>query len=175
MPQDSRPPPSGDAGICVGEAQPTDIADLAELEEQAFASDRLSRRRLAALARSPTAHLLVARRDGRLAGYALLLTRRNSRAARLYSLAVAPDSTGGGLGSRLLAAAEAAALERGAESLRLEVRTDNAAAIRLYERHGYRLIGRRNDYYEDGAAALRYARDLDAGAAGRPLPLGRAA
>lgn len=175
MPQDSRPPPSGDAGISIREAHPTDITDLAALEEQAFASDRLSRRRLAALARSPTARLLVAHRDGELAGYALLLTRRNSRAARLYSLAVAPGSAGHGLGSRLLTAAEAAALERGAESLRLEVRTDNAPAIRLYERHGYRLIGRREGYYEDGATALRYARDLGAKAVGRPLPLGRAA
>jgi ribosomal-protein-alanine acetyltransferase len=161
--------------MSIREAHPTDIADLAALEELAFASDRLSRRRLAALARSPTARLLVAHREGELAGYALLLTRRNSRAARLYSLAVAPGRAGRGLGSRLLTAAEAAARERGAESLRLEVRTDNAAAIRLYERHGYRVIGRRDDYYEDGAAALRYARDLRAAAAGPPQPFGRAA
>ena len=38
---------------------------------------------------------------------------------------------------------------------------DNAAAICLYERLGYRLIGRIQGYYADGIDALRYERDLD--------------
>jgi ribosomal-protein-alanine acetyltransferase len=171
MPEDSLPPPPDNAGIRIGEAQASDIDDLAELEAQAFASDRLSRRRFAALVKSPTASLLVARWGGRLVGYALVLTRRGSCTARLYSLAVAPWSAGRGIGSRLLAAAEAVALARGADSMRLEVRTDNAAAIHLYERRGYAKIGRRDGYYEDGAAAFRYARDLRAASPS----LGRAA
>jgi ribosomal-protein-alanine acetyltransferase len=161
MPEESLPHPrGGGAGIVIREARPGDIEELARLEESAFATDRLSRRRLKALAASATAALLLARSGGRLLGYALVLTRRGSRAARLYSLAVDPQSTGRGVGSRLLAAAESAARTRGATSLRLEVRVDNAAAIRLYEGKGYRPIGRRESYYQDGAAALRYARTL---------------
>ena len=44
--------------------------------------------------------------------------------------------------------------------LRLEVREDNARAIRIYEQNGYRRIGREPDYYEDGATALRYEKTL---------------
>ena len=51
-------------------------------------------------------------------------------------------------------------MRAGAERLRLEVRADNATAISLYERRGYVPIGRRDDYYEDGAPALRYEREI---------------
>ena len=71
-------------------------------------------------------------------GYAVVLTRRGSRSARLYSIAVAAEAAGRGIGSRLLAAAEEAARRRGADRLHLEVRADNSTAIRLYERAGYR-------------------------------------
>ncbi len=40
--------------------------------------------------------------------------------------------------------------------MRLEVRSRNRRAIALYERQGYRRFGRIEDYYEDGATALRY-------------------
>jgi ribosomal protein S18 acetylase RimI-like enzyme len=142
------------------------------LEARVFASDRLSRVRLRALARSETAFLVVAERGRSLVGYALVLTRRGSSVARLYSLAVAPEAARGGVGSRLLAAAESFAAKHGARRLRLEVRADNAAAVSLYERRGYGPIGRREDYYEDGMAALRYERALRRAA---PSSLGRAA
>ncbi len=44
--------------------------------------------------------------------------------------------------------------------LRLEVREDNSRAIRIYEKSGYRKIGREPGYYEDGATALRYEKTL---------------
>lgn len=160
MPEDRSRPTRGRADIRIREAQRSDIDDLVALEAKAFASDRVSRRRFMAHAQSASAALLVARQDGVLVGYALVLTRRDSPAARLYSIAVDPRATGRGVGARLLAAAEAEAGRLGARYLRLEVRTDNATAIRLYEGNGYQTIGRREDYYEDGAPALRYQRHL---------------
>lgn len=171
MPEDSPRASKGPAVIRIRAAQRFDIDDLVRLEAKAFASDRLSRRRLAAHTVNSAAALLVATTDGEIAGYALVLMRRGSSAARLYSLAVDPDMSGQGVGSTLLAAAEEAALSKGAAHLRLEVRVDNDAAIRLYERGGYRLVGHRENYYEDGAAALRYVRSLSA--ATRPVSTGR--
>jgi ribosomal protein S18 acetylase RimI-like enzyme len=55
---------------------------------------------------------------------------------------------------------EKAAADRGCRRLRLEVRQDNAAAIRLYERRGYRRFAARGTYYEDGADAWRYEKCL---------------
>jgi ribosomal protein S18 acetylase RimI-like enzyme len=76
----------------------------------------------------------------------------------------------------LVRALEEEARRRGASRMYLEVRVDNAAAIRLYEKLGYRSIGRREDYYEDGAAALLFARELaDVPLNARPKHLSRAA
>jgi ribosomal-protein-alanine acetyltransferase len=160
MAEDSPRLRTGNTDLRIRKAQSSDIDDLVRLEAKAFSSDRLTRRRLWAHLRSERSSLLIIEQGGKLAGYALVLVRRGSAAARLYSLAVHPRATGQGIGSRLLAAAESAARGLGATSLRLEVRVDNASAIRLYERNGYRTIGRREDYYADGAAAFRYARDL---------------
>jgi ribosomal-protein-alanine N-acetyltransferase len=158
MPEDGRPLPG--SGFVIREAHSTDIDALARLEADRFACDRLSRRSLAALARSPSACLLVACRGGRPIGYAVLLTRRGGRAARLYSIAVAAEEAGRGVGSRLLAAAEEAARLHNAERVHLEVRADNPGAVALYERAGYRPIGERPGYYEDGMTALLFALTL---------------
>jgi ribosomal protein S18 acetylase RimI-like enzyme len=160
MPDERGLPPLRDTDLRIREARSADLGALSELEASVFATDRLSRRRFAALMKSPSVSFMVAADGKAVVGYVLLLTRRGGRAARLYSLAVAPGSAGRGVGSRLLAAAETAALERGADALRLEVRRDNAGAIQFYERRGYQLIGRHEDYYEDGMTAVRYARAL---------------
>jgi ribosomal protein S18 acetylase RimI-like enzyme len=99
------------------------------LERSVFASDQLSRRSMRRLLQSPTGAVLVLEEDGRLGGAAVLLFRTRSAAARLYSIAVAPQRSRHGLGAMLLEAAEAAAVARGCRSMRLEVHAANAAAI----------------------------------------------
>jgi len=86
--------------------------------------------------------------------------RKFRRIARLASIAVAPNRGGLGLGGKLLDAAEETARGHGCERLRLEVRADNGAGIRLYERRGYTRFAVRPDYYEDGMEAWRYERRL---------------
>jgi ribosomal-protein-alanine acetyltransferase len=134
-----------------------DLDALARLEAVSFPTDKLSRRSFMRFVRSPTADLLVAARSDRVLGYALVLCRRSGRSARLYSIAVAAEEAGRGVGSRLLAAAEARAKARGAERLTLEVRSDNPAAINFYRRRGYQEIGTRKDYYEDGMSARLFS------------------
>jgi ribosomal-protein-alanine acetyltransferase len=137
-----------------------DLEQLEALENEVFATDRISRRSIRRFLTSPGAALIVAERAGELAGYALALFRPRAAAARLYSIAVAPRFAGVGVGSRLLSAAEMAACERRYRSIRLEVRVDNAAAIALYRKAGYRPFGRYPQYYDDGADALRLERPL---------------
>lgn len=138
-----------------------DIDGLLRLEEAAFASDRLDRRAFRHAVASPTILALAAPGPDGLAGYVLMQVRRGSRLARLTSVAVAPDRAGQGLGRALLRAAETAAREAGCDRLRLEVRADNEAARRLYERAGYTRFAVVAGYYEDGEAAWRYERRLD--------------
>ena len=153
-------------------ATPDDIDALSAIEEAVFATDRISRRSFRALIARPTAATLVAEDDGEVAGYAMILFRRGTGMARLYSLAVSPGRTGAGLGRRLLAAAEDAAKRHDRIMLRLEVREDNLGAIGLYRKSGYRQIGRIADYYEDGMAALRFEKRLrdDEGLPEGPTP-----
>jgi ribosomal protein S18 acetylase RimI-like enzyme len=137
-----------------------DVAAILAIEHDAFAGDRLSPRSLRRLIKSPSAAVLVAERNGAPAGYALVLFRRGTFVGRLYSLAVAEEFAGRGIGSRLLAAAEQEALARDCLFMRLEVRAKNRRAAALYERSGYRQIGNIPDYYQDGATALRFEKWL---------------
>ena len=148
---------AGDA-VTIRPGEAGDLTALVALEEKAFPTDRLDRRNFRHALRSPTITLLVAAQGGRLVGYATLMRRRGSTLAHLASIAAA--ESGRGLGRGLLRAAEAEARRAGCDRVRLEVRTDNGAARRLYQGAGYRRIATEPDYYEDGSAADRYERPL---------------
>lgn len=137
-----------------------DLDALVELEQRSFSSDQLSRRQLARHVRSDSAALLVAIRDHALLGDALVFFRHGSAVARLYSLVISDHARGQGLGRDLLAASERTALKRHGKEMRLEVRSDNQQAIKLYEKAGYALRDVRPRYYEDGADARRYQKRL---------------
>jgi [ribosomal protein S18]-alanine N-acetyltransferase len=137
-----------------------DLDALVALESAAFAVDLLTRRSFRNFLSSPHACLTVAEENGKLAGYALVLFRPRSALARLYSIAVAPHIGRRGVGTLLLAAAEAAARRRRCRALRLEVHEHNTRAIARYEKSGYRLFGHRYDYYDDRATALRFEKPL---------------
>lgn len=147
-------------------ARPADIDALVEIEEAAFGHDRISRRSFKRLLERRSALTLVAERDGGIAGYVMVLTRRGVTAARLYSLAVASAFLGKGVGASLLDAAEEEMLAEGRLVMRLEVRPDNDGALALYRRAGYRETGRADGFYEDGSPALKMEKLL-AGAGGR--------
>lgn len=144
----------------VRHATPADLPAIEAIETAVFEGDRLSRRSLRYFLAANTATMLVLAFNDHVAGYSLVALRKGSARGRLYSLALDPSEHGRGLGRFLLGASERAAKARGATSMRLEVRTDNAAAIMLYEKNGYRLFGRIEDYYEDGGAALRFEKPL---------------
>ncbi|TIO73833.1 MAG: GNAT family N-acetyltransferase [Mesorhizobium sp.] len=144
----------------IRKARASDVDDLAAIEKAVFSGDRLSRRSFRQFIERETAEMLVAENTGHVAGYAVVLFRKGSGVARLYSIAVGPFFGNLGIGRQLLAAAEEAAYEHDRMMLRLEVREDNQRAIRIYEQAGYRKIGREPDFYEDGATALRYEKTL---------------
>lgn len=141
-------------------ATPADLDGLINLENATFNSDRLSPRQWKRHLGSACASILVVELDGLFCAAAVLFFRKGSPLARLYSIAVAAELRGRGIGDVLLKMCEDEAADRGCTRLRLEVRSDNGAAQRLYERHGYRLIANRPGYYEDGATALCYEKRL---------------
>lgn len=143
----------------IRKARRADAAAILTLEKY-FPGDRLSRRSVRALLRARSAQVLLAESGRQALGAAVLLTRRNSRTARIYSVVVAPPARGAGLGRALVESAEAAARRRGCRAVSLEVRENGRAARALYRKLGYRELARLPDYYEDGAAALRLGKVL---------------
>ncbi|HEU0277661.1 MAG TPA: GNAT family N-acetyltransferase [Rhodanobacteraceae bacterium] len=137
-----------------------DLDALVALEEATFTSDRISRRQWRRHLDSASVAVLAADTAGRIDAAAVVCYRRNSRKARLYSLAVDALARGTGTGSALLAAAEADARARGCTSMHLEVHVGNTAAVTLYEHRGYRRGAYVPRFYEDGGDAWRYAKAL---------------
>ena len=141
-------------------AESRDLDALLAIENAVFDSDRISRRSFRHFLTSPHAILRLAEDAAGIAGYYLVLSRRGTAAARLYSLAVGPGRRRAGLGAALLADAETAAYEADRALLRLEVGAGNAAARALYKRAGYREVARLPGYYEDGDDGIRMEKPL---------------
>ncbi|MGC1548259.1 MAG: N-acetyltransferase [Rhodanobacter sp.] len=154
-------PTPATAAVRVRRAELSDLDDLVALENSTFDSDLLSRAQYRRHLDSDTALVLVASANHRrFLGTAVVFFRKGSRVARLYSIASKPEARGKGVGTALLDAVEAAARQRRCVAVRLEVRDDNANAVRLYERHGYKHIGHYPHYYQDGSHAWRYEKSF---------------
>lgn len=72
-------------------------------------------------------------------------------AAEVLTVGVIPAARRGGIGERLLAMLLDEARRRGATEVFLEVRVDNEAAQRLYEKAGFVRVGMRRGYYAGGS------------------------
>ncbi len=145
-----------------------DIEALLKLEAGFPEPDRFDRRTWRRLLAGRSIIIVREETDEGLCGSAVLLFRRNSQVARLYSITVAEQARGRGIGRALLEACESAAKARGCRFIRLEVRQSNSSAIRLYQTGGYRVIGALESYYPDGEAALRMEKSLNAPFNGAP-------
>ncbi len=94
----------------------------------------------------------VAAARGRIVGYAI--ARIVEPEAELHMIAVRPESGRLGYGTRMLEYVLGEVRRRGCAVIRLEVGAQNAAALKFYERGGFRIVGRRAKYYNDGSDAL---------------------
>jgi len=154
------------ASCTVREARLADLDRLVEIETRAFSGDLLSRRALRYLITRAQAITLVAvvQAEAQVAepvvGYIVVLLRRGSDAGRIYSLAVDPDWRGRQIGGILLEQAEERLRRERRHRIRLEVRSDNEAALRRYHGAGYEVVGSEPGYYEDGETALKMEKDL---------------
>ena len=137
------------------EASVDDLDAIMAIEESEFTSDAWSRAMMREEIRSRHTRYLVAEDAGELVGYAGLLCPVGAHEGDVQTIAVLASARRAGLGRRLLRALVAAAAERGAREVFLEVRADNPAAQSLYRSEGFEEIGVRPAYYQpDGVDAL---------------------
>lgn len=115
---------------------------------------------LAELLALPGTFGLMAVEESLHAPLGFVLLRIAADEAEILTIAVDPHRRRRGVGRKLIEAAAAVAVARGAAALFLEVAEDNAPALGLYEGAGFRTVGRRPGYYRraTGAAAARTMR-----------------
>ena len=74
---------------------------------------------------------------------------RNTVTGHILTIDVSFACRNKGIGAGLLEKMEKLFKEKGVKTCRLEVREDNVAALRLYQKLGYRKAGKLKNYYGD--------------------------
>ncbi|MDR3477475.1 MAG: N-acetyltransferase [Gammaproteobacteria bacterium] len=137
-----------------------DTAALIQLENASFTTDIISSASLRRLLKVESAEILVFEDENHIIGSLILLFRKNSKTARIYSLAVLQQHRRSGIAAHLYHAAEKSATKRSLENIILEVHPDNHAALRFYEKNGFQTFGRYSHFYECGSDAIRMKKKL---------------
>ncbi len=118
---------------------------MAELEQRCFSlpwSENTIRGEL----KNPVGLYFGAFDSGRLAGYAGMQIVLDE--GHITNIATAPEMRRRGVADSLLRELLAAAEARGVRFAMLEARESNLAALSLYKKHGFLVVGRRRGYYE---------------------------
>lgn len=144
-----------------------DLDAIMAIENRSFPSDAWSSETMAAELASPHGRYLVDEHEGAVVGYGGVRALQGSADADVQTIALLAEYRGQGRGRTLLRALLAAASERGAREIFLEVRADNPSAEGLYLAEGFEEIDRRPHYYQpDDVDAIVMRRELQ----GHPVP-----
>lgn len=135
-----------------------DLPDIVKLEETFEPGDRFSEQSYRYLIRSNSFVWVL--EDTEFIGTAVVLVRKNSKTARLYTVAISEKFRGQGLGKRFITDIVEKLTSLGYNKLSLEVKESNINAWKLYESLGFKLQNLIENYYADGSTAKRYVKDL---------------
>lgn len=126
---------------------------------------RFPRRYMRRLIDSVDAFTWIAEEGGRIAGFSIADIRGDPGGLFAYieTIEVLPDDRGRGIGNELLRRIEGSARDRHAAAIWLHVESVNGGAIRLYEAHGYRCMGREENFYARSRAGFIYRKALGSG------------
>ena len=122
---------------------------LYEIEKQCFKQEAFTKQQLAYLLTDYNAIGLAARVNGEIAGFAIARVdiRRNAAFGHILTVDITPAYRRKGIAQKLLHEVETIFREKGIKECRLEVREDNVAALNLYQKLGYKKVGKLEKYY----------------------------
>lgn len=105
-----------------------------------------------------TRKYIVALDDNEIIGYAGIALAGD--VADIHTLTVLPAFRRRGIASQMLKELEEWATQKGIANFMLEMREGNAEAQPLYEKYGYQVISRRDNYYAPGIHALIMRKEI---------------
>lgn len=126
-------------------AAPEDLEQLKNLEEQCF-SIPWTREQLES--QLPDEHhcFILAKENNQVLGYVGMMYVLDE--GYISNVAVAPEARRRGIGDNLIEVLMKRARELSLSFVTLEVRESNMAAISLYKKHGFQMVGLRKKYYD---------------------------
>jgi len=124
-----------------------DLDEIYFLEIECFGDDAYPKSFFEYVLRDRETIFLKALVRGELAGFIVGRYFKKLGIGQVYSIDVAEKFRRRGIGSALLREFEKELSKLGAREVVLQVSVDNIPAIRLYEKNGYRIVGRIRGYY----------------------------
>jgi len=127
------------------------LGKLYEIEKQCFGQEAFTKQHLTYLLTAYNAIGLAARVNSEIAGFAIARVDigRNTSFGHILTVDIAPAYRRKGIAKKLLQEIETIFREKGIKECRLEVREDNVAALNLYQKLGYKKVGKLEKYYGD--------------------------
>jgi ribosomal-protein-alanine acetyltransferase len=128
---------------------------------ECFEREAFSKQHIANLLSDYNCISLVAKTNGKIVGFiiGMIHIERNALVGHILTVDVSPSHRRRGIAQRLLQKLEEIFKEKGVKSCRLEVREDNIAALKLYQKLGYKKIGKLENYYGD-AHGIYFRKEL---------------
>lgn len=124
----------------------SDVSQIDRIEKSSF-STPWSEKWLIEEINKPDDLFWVIEDEKNVLGYAVV--GKLGTEAELYNIAVDNAHRGKGIGNALMENLKKELSESGTEAVFLEVRETNSNAISLYEKHGFKSVGRRKNYYRE--------------------------
>jgi ribosomal-protein-alanine N-acetyltransferase len=135
--------------ITIEDANIRMLDELYEIEKQSFAEEAFSKEQIGYLLTDYNCISLAAKANGEIVGFIVAMFELECKqpVGHIMTIDVLPKFRRQGVGEHLMRETEALLKQKGANECRLEVRENNLAALGLYQKLGYKLVSRLENYY----------------------------
>jgi len=140
-----------------------DLDAIVKLDAECFEPPfRFSKAAMSRFAEAENAWVVVAEAEGALAGFCIVHMEQAESldVGYVVTIDVAAGLRRRGLGEQMLAAGEAWVRDSGGAGVMLHVFVKNDAAVKFYERLGYKRVGGQRGFYGPGIDAAMYWKEF---------------
>ena len=144
------------ATVKIEDASITHLNRLFEIEMECFKREAFTKQQIAQLLTNQNCISLIAKENGKIIGFiiGMVYAEDDVLTGHILTIDVSPSYRRKGVGIKLLQELERIFRDRQVKVSRLEVREDNIAALGLYQKLGYKKVGKLHYYYGDAHGIL---------------------